>query len=129
MHTVLTVSAYFSNIQRQATKDTVMNAGLQVLGIVNEPTVAAIAYHLNKKGGEQKIVIYDLGGGTFDISLLSVDDSVFKTLATVGDTHLGDEDFDNHVTDYFVKQYKKKTGMDVSNNLRAVSSCTRSRKQ
>ena len=88
-HAVVTVPAYFNDAQRQATKDAGTIAGLTVLRIVNEPTAAAIAYGLDKKGGEQKIIVYDLGDGTFDVSLLSIDDGVFEGLATAGDTHLG----------------------------------------
>src|ERR1700731_3486629 len=110
----------FNDAQRQATKDAGTIAGLQVLRIINEPTAAAIAYGLNKKSGESQIIVYDLGGGTFDVSLLSIDDGVFEVLATAGDTHLGGEDFDNRVIDYFVKSYKKKTGTDVTGNLRAL---------
>ncbi|KAL5478747.1 KAR2 [Sanghuangporus weigelae] len=124
-HAVVTVPAYFNDAQRQATKDAGTIAGLTVLRIVNEPTAAAIAYGLDKKGGEQKIIVYDLGGGTFDVSLLSIDEGVFEVLATAGDTHLGGEDFDNRVIDYFVKQYKKKTGTDVSSNLRALGKLKR----
>ncbi len=87
--------------------------------VSSKPTAAAIAYGLDKKGGEQEIIVYDLRGGTFDVSLLSIDNGVFEVLATAGDTHLGDEDFDNCVMDYFIKQYKKKTGTDISKNLRA----------
>ncbi|KAI0737502.1 Hsp70 protein-domain-containing protein [Irpex lacteus] len=100
-HTVVTVPAYFNDAQRQATKDAGTIAGLQ-------PTAAAIAYGLDKKGGEQDIIVYDLRGGTFDVSLLSIDNGVFEVLATAGDTHLGDEDFDNCVMDYFIKQLKAK---------------------
>ncbi|KAL5498169.1 KAR2 [Sanghuangporus vaninii] len=124
-HAVVTVPAYFNDAQRQATKDAGTIAGLTVLRIVNEPTAAAIAYGLDKKGGEQKIIVYDLGGGTFDVSLLSIDEGVFEVLATAGDTHLGGEDFDNRIIDYFVKQYKKKTGTDVSSNLRALGKLKR----
>ncbi|KAG0702247.1 heat shock protein 70 family [Suillus ampliporus] len=124
-HAVVTVPAYFNDAQRQATKDAGTIAGLQVLRIINEPTAAAIAYGLNKKGGESQIIVYDLGGGTFDVSLLSIDDGVFEVLATAGDTHLGGEDFDNRVIDYFVKQYKKKTGTDVTTNLRAMGKLKR----
>ena len=106
-----------NDAQRQATKDTGTIAGLQVLRIINEPTAVA---GLNKKDGESQIIVYDLGGGTFDVSLLSIDDGVFEVLATAGDTHLGGEDFDNRVIDYLVKSYKKKTGTDVSKNLRAL---------
>ncbi|KAH8823830.1 heat shock protein 70 family [Flagelloscypha sp. PMI_526] len=124
-HAVVTVPAYFNDAQRQATKDAGTIAGLNVLRIINEPTAAAIAYGLNKKGGESQIIVYDLGGGTFDVSLLSIDDGVFEVLATAGDTHLGGEDFDNRVIDYFVKAYKKKTGTDVSKNLRAMGKLKR----
>ncbi|KAI0744749.1 heat shock protein 70 [Earliella scabrosa] len=124
-HAVVTVPAYFNDAQRQATKDAGTIAGLQVLRIINEPTAAAIAYGLDKKGGESQIIVYDLGGGTFDVSLLSIDDGVFEVLATAGDTHLGGEDFDNRVIDYLVKQYKKKTGTDVTSNLRALGKLKR----
>src|SRR6266481_7753360 len=99
--------------------------GLQVLCIINEPTTMTIAYGLNKKGGESQIIVYDLGGGTFDMSLLSIDDGVFELLATAGDTHLGGEDFDNRIIDYFVKLYKAKTGTDVSKNARAMGKLKR----
>jgi heat shock protein 5 len=124
-HAVVTVPAYFNDAQRQATKDAGTIAGLQVLRIINEPTAAAIAYGLDKKGGESQIIVYDLGGGTFDVSLLSIDDGVFEVLATAGDTHLGGEDFDNRVIDYLVKIYKKKTGTDVFKNLRAMGKLKR----
>jgi heat shock protein 5 len=124
-HAVVTVPAYFNDAQRQATKDAGTIAGLQVLRIINEPTAAAIAYGLDKKGGESQIIVYDLGGGTFDVSLLSIDDGVFEVLATAGDTHLGGEDFDNRVIDYLVKVYKKKTGTDVFKNLRAMGKLKR----
>lgn len=124
-HAVVTVPAYFNDAQRQATKDAGTIAGLQVLRIINEPTAAAIAYGLNKKGGESQIIVYDLGGGTFDVSLLSIDDGVFEVLATAGDTHLGGEDFDNRVIEYLTKQYKKKTGTDVTKNLRALGKLKR----
>ena len=119
------MSVDFNDAQRQATKDAGTIAGLQVLRIINEPTAAAIAYGLNKKGGESQIIVYDLGGGTFDVSLLSIDDGVFEVLATAGDTHLGGEDFDNRVIDYMIKAYKKKTGTDVSKNLRALGKLKR----
>jgi heat shock protein 5 len=117
--------ADFNDAQRQATKDAGTIAGLQVLRIINEPTAAAIAYGLNKRGGESQIIVYDLGGGTFDVSLLSIDDGVFEVLATAGDTHLGGEDFDNRVIDHLVKLYKKKTGTDVSPNLKAMGKLKR----
>jgi len=124
-HAVVTVPAYFNDAQRQATKDAGTIAGLQVLRIINEPTAAAIAYGLDKKGKESQIIVYDLGGGTFDVSLLSIDDGVFEVLATAGDTHLGGEDFDNRVIDHLVKVYKKKTGTEVSKNLRAMGKLKR----
>lgn len=118
--------ADFNDAQRQATKDAGTIAGLQVLRIINEPTAAAIAYGLDKKAdGESQIIVYDLGGGTFDVSLLSIDDGVFEVLATAGDTHLGGEDFDNRVMDYLSKQYKKKTGTDVGKNLKALGKLKR----
>jgi heat shock protein 5 len=110
----------FNDAQRQATKDAGAIAGLNILRIINEPTAAALAYGLDKKGPESKIIVYDLGGGTFDVSLLSIEDGVFEVLATAGDTHLGGEDFDNRVIEHFVKSYKKKTGTDVSKNQRAM---------
>ncbi|TFK60640.1 heat shock protein 70 [Pluteus cervinus] len=119
-HAVITVPAYFNDAQRQATRDAGTIAGLQVLRIINEPTAAAIAYGLNKKGGESKIIVYDLGGGTFDVSLLEIDDGVFEVLATAGFTHLGGQDFDNRVMDYFVERYREKTGIDVSKNFGAL---------
>ena len=114
----------FNDAQRQATKDAGTIAGLQVLRIINEPTAAAIAYGLSKKDGSQ-IIVYDLGGGTFDVSLLSIDDGVFEILATAGDTHLGGEDFDQRVMDYMIKLYKEKTGTDVSKNLWALGKLKR----
>ena len=101
---VITVPAYFNDSQRQATKDAGAIAGLEVLRIINEPTAAAIAYGLDKKtGGERNILIFDLGGGTFDVSLLSIDDGVFEVKATHGDTHLGGEDFDNRLVNHFIQ--------------------------
>ncbi|THG94790.1 hypothetical protein EW026_g6747 [Hermanssonia centrifuga] len=119
-HAVVTVPAYFNNAQCQATKDAGTIAGSQVLCIINEPTAAAIAYGLDRKGGKSQIIVYDLGGGTFDVSLLLIDDGVFEALATAGDTHLGGEDFDNFDIAYFVKLYKTKTSSNVSSNLRAL---------
>ena len=108
----------FNDAQRQATKDAGVIAGLNVLRIVNEPTAAAIAYGLNQEGPERQIIVYDLGGGTFDVSLLSVEQGVFEVLATAGDTHLGGEDFDNRVIDHFVKVWKRKyDGEDITKNL------------
>ena len=114
----------FSDAQRQATKDAGTIAGLQVLRIINEPTAAAIVYGLNR-GGESQITVYDLGGGTFDVSLLSINNGVFKVLATAGDTHLGGKDFDQRVMDYMIQLYKKKTGTDVSKNLWALGKLER----
>ncbi|WFD43334.1 ATPase with role in protein import into the ER [Malassezia psittaci] len=124
-HAVVTVPAYFNDAQRTATKDAGTIAGLDVLRIVNEPTAAAIAYGLDKKDGESQIVVYDLGGGTFDVSLLSIDSGVFEVLATAGDTHLGGEDFDNRVSEYLLKQFKKKTNSDASGNKRSVGKLKR----
>ncbi|KAK4058467.1 ATPase with role in protein import into the ER [Microbotryomycetes sp. JL221] len=125
-HAVVTVPAYFNDAQRQATKDAGTIAGLNVLRVVNEPTAAAIAYGLDKTGGERNIIVYDLGGGTFDVSLLSIDDGVFEVLATAGDTHLGGEDFDNRVIDHFVKLWKRKhDGADITKNLRSMGKLKR----
>ncbi|WFD30868.1 ATPase with role in protein import into the ER [Malassezia sp. CBS 17886] len=124
-HAVVTVPAYFNDAQRTATKDSGTIAGLEVLRIVNEPTAAAIAYGLDKKDGESQIIVYDLGGGTFDVSLLSIDSGVFEVLATAGDTHLGGEDFDNRVSEYLLKQFKKKAGLDASKNKRSVGKLKR----
>ncbi|KAJ6558520.1 heat shock protein 70 family [Mycena vulgaris] len=124
-HAVITVPAYFNDAQRTATKDAGTIAGLNVLRVLNEPTAAALAYGLNKDGPESKILVYDLGGGTFDVSLLSIEDGVFEVLATAGDTHLGGEDFDNRVMDHFVKSYKKKTGTDVTKDARALGKLKR----
>ena len=112
MHTVVTVPTYFDDTQRQATEDASVIAGLQVLRIINEPTAATIAYGLDKKGDDSdksQIIMYDLGGGTFDVSLLSIEDRVFKVLATASDNHLGGEDLTivNRVIDPFVRIYKK----------------------
>ncbi|RGB35483.1 heat shock protein 70 family [Rhizophagus diaphanus] len=124
-HAVVTVPAYFNDAQRQATKDAGVIAGLNVLRIINEPTAAAIAYDVDKSKGERQILVYDLGGGTFDVSLLSVEDDVFEVLATAGDTHLGGEDFDNRVIDHFVKLYKKKNKIDVTQDLKAMGKLKR----
>jgi len=107
---VVTVPAYFNDSQRQATKDAGQIAGLNVLRIINEPTAAAIAYGLDKKGkGEKNVLIFDLGGGTFDVSLLTIDDGIFEVKATGGDTHLGGEDFDSKLVEYCSAEFKKKT--------------------
>merc|ERR1711963_656162 len=119
-HAVVTVPAYFNDAQRQATKDAGTIAGLNVMRIINEPTAAAIAYGLDKKEGEKNILVFDLGGGTFDVSLLTIDGGVFEVVSTNGNTHLGGEDFDQRVMDYFMKLYKKKTGKDVRKNDRSV---------
>lgn len=124
-HAVVTVPAYFNDAQRQATKDAGTIAGLTVLRVVNEPTAAAIAYGLDRKGKESQIIVYDLGGGTFDVSLLSVDEGVFEVLATAGDTHLGGEDFDQRVIDYFVKLYNKKNEVDIRKDLKTMGKLKR----
>uniref|UniRef100_A0A8C7YNB1 Endoplasmic reticulum chaperone BIP n=1 Tax=Oryzias sinensis TaxID=183150 RepID=A0A8C7YNB1_9TELE len=124
-HAVVTVPAYFNDAQRQATKDAGTIAGLNVMRIINEPTAAAIAYGLDKKDGEKNILVFDLGGGTFDVSLLTIDNGVFEVVATNGDTHLGGEDFDQRVMEHFIKLYKKKTGKDVRKDNRAVQKLRR----
>jgi len=118
-HAVVTVPAYFNDAQRQATKDAGMIAGLNVLRIINEPTAAAIAYGMDKKSGEKNIIVFDLGGGTFDVSLLTIDNGVFEVVATAGDTHLGGEDFDQKLTEHFVKIFKKKNNVDLRKDARA----------
>ena len=118
---VITVPAYFNDSQRQATKDAGAIAGLNVLRIINEPTAAAIAYGLdNGSKDEQKVLIFDLGGGTFDVSLLNIDDGIFEVLSTAGDTHLGGEDFDNRMVDFFITEMKRKQKLDISDNRRAL---------
>ena len=118
---VITVPAYFNDAQRNATKDAGSIAGLKVLRIINEPTAAAIAYGLdNKKKGEQNILIFDLGGGTFDVSLLTIDEGVFEVKATSGDTHLGGEDFDNLLVQHCMNEFKRKTGVSIEGNARAM---------
>ncbi|ROT36238.1 hsp70-like protein [Sodiomyces alkalinus F11] len=124
-HAVVTVPAYFNDNQRQATKDAGIIAGLNVLRIVNEPTAAAIAYGLDKTDGERQIIVYDLGGGTFDVSLLSIDDGVFEVLATAGDTHLGGEDFDQRIINHFAKAYNKKNNVDVTKDAKAMGKLKR----
>jgi len=116
---VVTVPAYFNDAQRQATKDAGVIAGLNVARIINEPTAAAIAYGLDKKGKEQNILVFDLGGGTFDVSVLTIDNGVFEVVSTNGDTHLGGEDFDQRIMDYFMKLIKRKYSKDVSKDPRA----------
>ncbi|KAK6204481.1 heat shock protein SSA1 [Scheffersomyces amazonensis] len=120
---VVTVPAYFNDSQRQATKDAGLIAGLNVLRIINEPTAAAIAYGLDKKGTtshEQNVLIFDLGGGTFDVSLLAIDEGIFEVKATAGDTHLGGEDFDNRLVNHFIAEFKRKNKKDLSSNQRAL---------
>merc|ERR1712118_300114 len=129
------VPAYFNDSQRQATKDAGSIAGLNVMRIINEPTAAAIAYGLDKKAtsvGEKNILIFDLGGGTFDVSLLTIEEGIFEVKATAGDTHLGCEDFDNRLVDYFVQDFKNKNKKDLLNSARALrrlrSSCERAKR-
>eukprot|EP00308_Calcidiscus_leptoporus_P021425 CAMPEP_0119353524 /NCGR_PEP_ID=MMETSP1334-20130426/2639_1 /TAXON_ID=127549 /ORGANISM="Calcidiscus leptoporus, Strain RCC1130" /LENGTH=631 /DNA_ID=CAMNT_0007366821 /DNA_START=62 /DNA_END=1954 /DNA_ORIENTATION=+ len=122
---VVTVPAYFNDAQRQATKDAGTIAGLNVVRIINEPTAAAIAYGLDKKSGEKNILVFDLGGGTFDVSLLTIDSGVFEVIATSGDTHLGGEDFDNRVIQHLLKVFKRKHGADLSNDKRAIQKLRR----
>lgn len=119
---VVTVPAYFNDSQRQATKDAGAIAGLNVLRIINEPTAAAIAYGLDKKTAseETNVLIFDLGGGTFDVSVLTIDDGIFEVKATAGDTHLGGEDFDNRMVDYFLQEFKRKFKKDISDNNRSM---------
>ncbi|XP_063984215.1 endoplasmic reticulum chaperone BiP isoform X1 [Diachasmimorpha longicaudata] len=124
-HAVVTVPAYFNDAQRQATKDAGTISGLTVMRIINEPTAAAIAYGLDKKDGEKNVLVFDLGGGTFDVSLLTIDNGVFEVVATNGDTHLGGEDFDQRVMDHFIKLYKKKKGKDIRKDNRAVQKLRR----
>lgn len=118
---VITVPAYFNDSQRQATKDAGLIAGLNVLRIINEPTAAAIAYGLDKKAeGERNVLIFDLGGGTFDVSLLTIEEGIFEVKSTAGDTHLGGEDFDNRLVNHFVNEFKRKHKKDLSSNARAL---------
>merc|ERR1711979_40051 len=118
---VVTVPAYFNDSQRQATKDAGTISGLNVLRIINEPTAAAIAYGLDKKvGAERNVLIFDLGGGTFDVSVLSIEEGIFEVKSTAGDTHLGGEDFDNRLVNHFIQEFKRKHKKDISGNKRAV---------
>jgi L1 cell adhesion molecule like protein len=118
---VITVPAYFNDSQRQATKDAGTIAGLNVLRIINEPTAAAIAYGLDKKHtGERNVLIFDCGGGTFDVSILTIEESIFEVKATAGDTHLGGEDFDTMLVEYFMEEFKRKHKKDISSNKRSV---------
>ena len=130
---VITVPAYFNDSQRQATKDAGVISGLNVLRIINEPTAAAIAYGLDKKGGEKNVLIFDLGGGTFDVSLLTIEDGIFEVKATAGDTHLGGEDFDNRMVEWCMQEFHRKNkGTDLSKNERAKrrlrTACERSKR-
>lgn len=128
---VITVPAYFNDSQRQSTKDAGAIAGLNILRIINEPTAAAIAYGLDKKD-EQNILIFDLGGGTFDVSILSIDEGIFEVKATAGDTHLGGEDFDNRMVDYCLQELKRKYKKELTDNQRALrrlrTSCERAKR-
>ena len=118
---VVTVPAYFNDAQRQATKDAASIAGLNCLRIINEPTAAAIAYGLDKdKSKEMTVLIFDLGGGTFDVSLLNIEEGIFEVKATAGDTHLGGEDFDTRLVRHFIQEFKRKTKKDISENPRAL---------
>jgi len=124
-HAVVTVPAYFNDAQRSSTRDAGVIAGLTVLRIINEPTAAAIAYGLEKNHKETNILVYDLGGGTFDVSLLTLDEGVFEVIATNGDTHLGGEDFDQRVIEHFVKVFKRKHKIDIKKNARALAKLRR----
>ncbi|BAP70668.1 78 kDa glucose-regulated protein homolog [Kluyveromyces marxianus] len=124
-HAVVTVPAYFNDAQRQATKDAGAIAGLNILRIVNEPTAAAIAYGLDKTENEHQIIVYDLGGGTFDVSLLSIENGVFEVQATAGDTHLGGEDFDYKLVRHFAQLFQKKHNIDVTKNDKAMAKLKR----
>ena len=119
-HAVVTVPAYFNDSQRQATKDAGAISGLNVLRIINEPTAAAMAYGLDKKDQEKTILVYDLGGGTFDVSILSIDDGVFEVISTHGDTHLGGEDFDQRVIKFYMKLIEKKYSTNIEKNKHAI---------
>jgi len=131
---VITVPAYFNDAQRQATKDAGAIAGFNVKRIINEPTAAAIAYGLDKKGQgkEKNVLIFDLGGGTFDVSLLTIEEGIFEVKATAGDTHLGGEDFDNRMVDHFVEEFKRRNNKDLKQNARALrrlrSACERAKR-
>ncbi|XP_042453799.1 heat shock cognate 70 kDa protein 2-like isoform X2 [Zingiber officinale] len=132
---VVTVPAYFNDSQRQATKDAGVISGLKIMRIINEPTAAAIAYGLDKKAtsvGVNNVLIFDLGGGTFDVSLLTIEEGIFEVKATAGDTHLGGEDFDNRMVNHFVQEFKRKNKKDISGNPRALrrlrTSCERAKR-
>jgi len=117
-HAIVTVPAYFNDAQRQATKDAATISGLNVIRIINEPTAAAMAYGLDKQK-EQDVLVFDLGGGTFDVSILTIDNGTFQVLSTSGDTHLGGEDFDLRVVDYFSKMIKEKHQKDIKSDPKA----------
>lgn len=117
---VITVPAYFNDSQRQATKDAGTIAGLEVMRIINEPTAASLAYGLDKEEGDHKILVYDLGGGTFDVSVLELGDGVFEVLSTSGDTHLGGDDFDHRITEFLIEEFRKAEGIDLSNDKAAL---------
>ena len=118
---VVTVPTYFNDSQRQATKDAAIIAGLNVLQIINEPTAAAIAYGLHKKvGGKRNVLIFDLGGGTFDVCILTIEDGIFEVKSTSGDTHLGGEDFDNRMVNHFIQEFRRKYKKDISRDKQAV---------
>eukprot|EP01083_Nonionella_stella_P117625 350758_1 len=124
-HAVVTVPAYFNDAQRGATKDAGTIAGINVLRIINEPTAAAIAYGLDRKHHDTNIMVYDLGGGTFDVSILTLDEGVFEVISTAGNTHLGGQDFDERVMNHFMKLFKKKNGIDIRNNNKALAKLRR----
>src|SRR3954470_22887766 len=117
---VITVPAYFDDAQRTATKEAGQIAGLEVLRIINEPTAAALAYGLDKEGADQTILVFDLGGGTFDVSILEIGEGVFEVKATAGDSHLGGDDFDNKVVDWLASQFKKDQGVDLTKDRAAL---------
>merc|ERR1711904_739994 len=120
---VITVPAYFNDSQRQATKDAGVISGMEVMRIINEPTAASIAYGLDRKEqnkGERNVLIFDLGGGTFDVSLLTIEEGIFEVKSTAGDTHLGGEDFDSRMVDHFVQQFKRKNKKDISTSKRSL---------
>ena len=119
---VITVPAYFNDSQRQATKDAGTIAGLNVLRILNEPTAAAIAYGMDKKISEMKnVLVYDIGGGTFDVSIVTIGEGIFQVRATAGETHLGGEDFNNRMIDWIVKDFRKKHSKDLTENKRSIT--------
>ena len=122
---VITVPAYFNDAQRQATKDAGRIAGLEVERIVNEPTAAALAYGLDKVDHEEKILVFDLGGGTFDVSILELGDGVFDVLSTAGDNHLGGDDFDQKIIDFLVEEFQRDNGIDLSSDKMAMQTFER----